>query len=69
MCLYKLVSVMLARCPLRRPKSVEPTSPRGNTSGSGNSGADAFLITAPLSHTPKSTLRSTNTSRSFASPR
>lgn len=60
---------MLARCPWRRSKSVEPTSPRGNTNGSGNSRADAFLITAPLSHTPKSTLRSTNTSCWCAPPR
>ena len=60
---------MFARCPWRRSESVEPTSPRGNTRGSGNSGADAFLITAPLSHTPPSTLRSTNTLHLFAVPR
>ncbi len=60
---------MLARRAWRRSKSAEPTSPRGNTNGSGNSRADAFLITAPLSHTPKSTLGSTNTSRSLALPR
>lgn len=58
---------MLARCPWRRSKSVEPTSPRGNTSG--NSTASAFLITAPLSSTPQSTLWSTNTSHLFALPR
>lgn len=60
---------MFALCPWRRSESVEPTSPRGNTRGSGNSGADAFLITAPLSHTPPSTLRSTNTLHLFAVPR
>lgn len=60
---------MVACCPWRRSKSAAQNSPRGNTSGSGNSTPDAFLITAPLSHTPKSTLWSTNTSRSFALPR
>jgi len=59
-------SVMLAHCHWRRSKSVWPTSP--GEKASDNSRAHAFLITAPLSHTPKSTLRSTNTSRSFALP-
>lgn len=60
---------MLSRRPWRRSKSVDPTSPRGHTSGSGNSRADAFPITAPLSHTPKSTLWSTNALLSSALPK
>lgn len=45
-----------------------PLHPGENGSSSENSRAGAFLITAPLSHTPESTLRSTNTLRSFALP-
>lgn len=51
---------MFAPWPWRQCKSAYLTSPRVNTSGSDNSRAHAFLVTAPLLHTPTSTLCSTN---------
>lgn len=70
MCLYKLCkSIMLVCCPWRGSDCAEPTSARRNTSGSGKSRADAFLITAPLSHTPKNALWSRNKSCSFVPPK